>query len=228
MASAAANATPTKSYLENFSTTPEAMVPAAVSDVGLRTFERINATLAELTGVLRTVNAVNLNQNIDGGSTDGTYTKVIQGMPSSADPVGLVPSHQTSITQLAITYCNELVEGRGTISPGAYFDDPDTVAQDITFDGTDNPDMSFTTEAQRNLIINPLLRRVLNNRDGDLSTMPGSAAARQHLHDLIAGNGPIVGLTSGCGGVNCGYNTTMNIIKATCAAAVAGSPMLLN
>lgn len=215
------SAIPTRSYVEDFPITPQAMNPAAASDVGIHTFEEINATMAALTGVSRTVNAINLNRNIDGGSTDGTYTKVIQGLPSAPAPQGFVPAHQMSVTQLAITYCNELLDGRGTIAPGSYF-------PGVTFNGSTQPDLAFTP-AQRDLIIEPLVQRLLNV-DGitELTTMPNADVVRTHLHNLIAGDGAdITGLNATCSGSNCGFDRTMTIIKATCATAVASAPMLL-
>lgn len=216
------SATPSKSYVENFSTTPEALNPAAASDVGIHTFEEINASMAALTSVSRTVNAINLNRNIDGGSTDGTYTKVIQGLPSAPAPQGFVPAHQMSVTQLAISYCNELVDGRGAVAPGTFF-------SGVTFDGSSNPNLAFTSEAERNLIIGPLLERILNDDSGtELATMPDTSVVRTHLHNLMAGDGAdITGLNATCGGGACGFARTMTIIKSTCAAAVASAPMLL-
>ena len=219
--------TPSKSYAETFPVTPDAMNPPTVSDVMLHTFEEINASLAAMTGVPRTTNAINFDSAIDGGSasSDGTYTKVIQGLPSSPEISGFVPAQQMSITQLAITYCDQLVEGNGTTAPGTFFNG-------ITFDGSSNPNLSFSTTAQRNLVIDPLLAKVFNV-DGatELSTMPAASTVRTYLDALIAGGtvsgATVTGLNASCGGGNCGFTRTKTIIKATCAAAMAGAPMLL-
>jgi mono/diheme cytochrome c family protein len=217
------NDTPSKNYSENFPTTPTAMNPPAVSDVMMHTFEEINASLAAMTGVPRTVAAINFDNSIDGSGTNGTYTQVIQGLPSSPEISGFVPAQQMSITQLAITYCDQLVEGKGNTAPGTYF-------SGITFNGSSQPNLSFSTTTDRNMIIDPLLAQVFNV-DGatELSTMPAASTVRSDLDNLITG---LTASTtpSACGTSptdTCGYTRTKTIIKATCAAAMASAPMLL-
>ena len=217
------NDTPSKNYSENFPTTPTAMTPPAVSDVMMHTFEEINASLAAMTGVPRTVAAINFDNSIDGSGTNGTYTQVIQGLPSSPEISGFVPAQQMSITQLAITYCDQLVEGKGNTAPGTYF-------SGITFNGSSQPNLSFSTTTDRNMIIDPLLAQVFNV-DGatELSTMPAASTVRSDLDNLITG---LTASTtpSACGTSptdTCGYTRTKTIIKATCAAAMASAPMLL-
>jgi hypothetical protein len=210
-----ASATPTKDYSENFSTTPDAMNPAEKSAVMIRSFEEINASMAKMTGVDRTIAQVNQNNVIDGGSADnnGTYVKVKQGLPSSSDIQTFVPSQQMAITQLAIEYCNALVEDNGTSIPRA------TYFPGITFSAS-SPQFAFTG-AERDLVIDPLLARVFNV-DGatELSTMPAATTVRNHLYTLMDD------LNNSCSG-NCSVARSMTIIKSTCAAAVASAPMLL-
>jgi hypothetical protein len=210
-----ASATPTKDYSENFSTTPDAMNPAEKSAVMIRSFEEINASMAKMTGVDRTIAQVNQNNVIDGGSADnnGTYVKVKQGLPSSSDIQTFVPSQQMAITQLAIEYCNALVEDNGTSIPRA------TYFPGITFSAS-SPQFAFTG-AERDLVIDPLLQRVFNV-DGatELSTMPAATTVRNHLYTLMDD------LNNSCSG-NCSVARSMTIIKSTCAAAVASAPMLL-
>jgi mono/diheme cytochrome c family protein len=210
-----ASATPTKDYTESFSTTPDAMNPAEKSAVMIRSFEEINASMAKMTGVDRTIARVNQNNVIDGGSADnnGTYVKVKQGLPSSSDIQTFVPSQQMAITQLAIEYCNALVEDNGTSIPRA------TYFPGITFSAS-SPQFAFTG-AERDLVIDPLLARVFNV-DGatELSTMPAATTVRNHLYTLMDD------LNNSCSG-NCSVARSMTIIKSTCAAAVASAPMLL-
>ncbi|VAW94600.1 FIG00702062: hypothetical protein [hydrothermal vent metagenome] len=209
--------TPTKDYTENFSTTPDPMNPVEVSAVNIRSFEQINATMSAMTSVDRTTARVNQNNVVQGGNAanNGTYTKVKQALPGSADVTTYVPSNQMAITQLSIEYCNALVDGVGnTIPRGTYF-------PGVTFNDTTSPNMAFSTQPERDLIINPLLERVFNV-DGatELTTMPSAANVRAHLNTLMAD------LTAVCVG-NCEFARTQIIIKSTCAAAIGSSAMLL-
>ena len=208
-----------KDYSENFPTTPTAMAPVEKSAVMIRNFEEINATMASITGVPRTLDAIGRNSAIVGGS-NGTYTSVIEGLPSTSDVSTFVPSQQMAITQLAIEYCNALVEGNGSIAPGTYF-------PGLTPNAT-APDMSFTSQTDRDAVIDPLLEHVFN-KDGatELSTMPAATDLSNYLNWLMNGNGgTITGLNASCSGT-CGVTRTKTIIKSACAAAVASAPMLL-
>lgn len=82
--------------------TPEALppVPASVdkaktSDIGLRTFDQINASLSALTGVPT-------------ASVAATFEQVKQQLPSVPAAEGFLAAHQMGITQLAVKYCNVL------------------------------------------------------------------------------------------------------------------------
>ncbi len=72
------------------------------SDVGLRTFEEINASMAAVTGV---------DMNAAGNaSVKSTYLTIQQQLPTVETLQGFLPAHQMAIAQLAIQYCNALVE----------------------------------------------------------------------------------------------------------------------
>lgn len=212
------NAVPSKSYVENFPTTPDLIVPASVSDVMLHTFEQINASLATMTDVARTNTAINRNSDIDGGNADtnGTYTKVVQGMPSAPEVTGFVPAQQMSITQLAISYCNELVDGNGTTAPGTFF-------PSITFSAT-QPTLAFASDAERDLVIDPLLARLINKdaSAADLTNMPDPATVKTVLRNLMDQLND-----TDCNASACTVTRAKTIIKSTCAAAMASAPMLL-
>ena len=75
--------------------------------VGVRTFDEINATMSTVTGVSPEDNAV-----------DTTFQGLRQSMPATEAPVAFLSSHQVAIAQLAIEYCNALIEDRGAIPSG--------------------------------------------------------------------------------------------------------------
>ena len=76
----------------------------------MRTFEEINVTISEITGVPVTNAAV-----------ESVYNDYIQQLPTSETIGAFLPSHQMAIAQLALTSCSELVEGNGTIPRATYF-----------------------------------------------------------------------------------------------------------
>jgi len=169
--------------------------PAEIAaDVGLRTFEEINATMSEVTTVPMTQ-----------ADVKATYELVKQAMPVKETIEGMVASQQTGVAQLAIEYCNALVEDSGLRAayfPGFNFSAPATSA--------------FGTAGARDLAFNPLLDRILGV---NVATQPGRAQARAELDALAAR------LTS-CGG-GCAADRTRTVVKASCAAVLGSAATLL-
>ena len=87
---------------------------ASVPDIGMRTFDEINATMAEVTGVRRPQPAV----------ARPTRWSSRRCRPWRAS-TRFVSSHQVAVAQLAIEYCDALVEttpaARGAFFPGFNF-----------------------------------------------------------------------------------------------------------
>ena len=71
----------------------------AKPDIGVRLFDEINASMAKLTGV-----------SANTASVKSVYNTIKQQLPSVEDPTAFVSSHQMAVTQLAIGYCDALVE----------------------------------------------------------------------------------------------------------------------
>jgi hypothetical protein len=81
--------------------TPVAPTPSDLpeaSEIGVRTFDEINAAMSELTGVSA------LESNVA-----GTFDLVRQSMPAVPALGAVLASHQVAIAQLAIEYCNAAV-----------------------------------------------------------------------------------------------------------------------
>jgi len=220
---------PTTKFVESSPTTPY-LPPVAVTtepDVLMHTFEEINATLAQLTGIPRTNTAVNNDTSL-GDTNDGTYTKVMQALPSSSSVNSFKAAQQMAISQLAVTYCSELVNN--TSKAMNYFGISDFTSG-LTLDSS-----------TRDTIIANLLSHVLNvdtvTPAPDLITMPDKTVVHDYLDALMAGgivsiNGTSVtlpGLMTGCNATTnvCDNQNTVKILTATCAAAMSSSPTLLN
>jgi hypothetical protein len=183
---------------------PAAGTPAA--DIGLRTFDEVNATMAAMTGVSAT------NANIK-----DTFDTIKQQLPAVENIQGFLSAHEVAVAQLSIDYCNELVEDPALRSGffGGGFDFNADVA--TAFSSGDS--------AQKNQVVDALV----NNLVGDnLNTQPllgdvkaeliGPAAANaNNLFDRLTASCP-----AGCDAVR-----TRTIVKAMCSAVLGSGAMLL-
>jgi len=159
------------------------------SDIGLRNFGEINATLSAYTGV-----------NSATPNISALYERVRQQLPISENIEGFLAAHQAGVMQLSVGYCTALV----TNAP----------ARDAYFSGFDFS--GSITDANRDLIINPLLRGLsaapVDNNTVEIQTQPTSSALKTHLYQLL--------------GEMSSANTQTATI-ALCAAAGGSAVMLL-
>jgi len=72
---------------------------ARPADIGVRTFDEINATMAEITGVDPTTPSIR-----------SLYADVRQSLPATSDIQAFLASHQSSVAQLAIQYCHVMTD----------------------------------------------------------------------------------------------------------------------
>jgi hypothetical protein len=174
-------ASSSKTYTE---APPPPVVPppddAPSADVGLRTFDEINATFSQITGVPVTNAAVSQ-----------TYTQVKQALPAVEQIGTFGSSSQTGVAQLAIKYCSALVDDAGL--RGGFFPGLDLNTQAATYFGA-------AGSANRNLVIDPLLSRAVGT---GLATQPAEADVRTELNNLITR------LTSGASGNAAGRTATV-------------------
>lgn len=151
----------------NVVTEPVPLAPGApsdnapVPDIGLRTFDEINASMAVMTGVDANTPAV-----------AATYTTIRQQLPTAEDIEGFVSAHQVAISQLAIEYCNALVSD--TVLRASYFPG---------FNFGASAGSAFDTQGERNLIITPLFGNMYGT---GLTTHPDPAEVTTELNALIA------------------------------------------
>lgn len=184
----------------NVRTEPTPLIPAPPPDgtpapaLGLRVFNEINATMSQMTTVS--------TQHPD---VQTTYTTVEQQLPTVENIEAFLSAHQVAVSQLAIEYCNALVEDNGLRSsywPGVNF-------------GASAVD-AFDTTAERDLVLDPLLDRVLNTGVG---TQPAAVNVKGELNNLID-------RLTACGG-SCAADRTEIVVKSVCAGAVGSAAMLL-
>ncbi|MDO3381586.1 LamG domain-containing protein [Gilvimarinus algae] len=181
---------------------PAPQPPADIADqpeIGIKTFAEIDASLAAMTGVSRATESVR-----------ATYQKVEQQLPVVAQMEGFLAAQQMGITQLAVAYCNALVDNttlRSQFFTGFNF----SAAPSSAFGG-----------AGRAQIIDPLLGALVAGEvEGSaLDNQPAPALVRAELNGLID-------TMTACGG-NCEAGRTATTVKATCAAAMGSAIMLVH
>ncbi len=161
------------------------------SQIGLRTFEEISASMSGMTGVPTT------NANVA-----DTYNRVRQQLPTVENIEGFLSSHQVGAAQLAIEYCNELVNDTGARAayfPGFNFSAPAASA--------------FATPAQ---VTGPLVARAIGT---GLATQPTALQVETEVNALI-------GRLTACGGA-CAPDRTEVVVKAACSAVIGSASTLL-
>ena len=150
----------------------------AQSDIGVRTFSEVNATMSEITGIPTSNTAVFT-----------VYTNLIQQLPSTENITSFVPANIIGISQLAFEYCDQLVadtEG----NRDAYFND----AILGNFDFASNVSTAFNVSAdtatepspEKKQIVNALYDRMLgipDVSDNILKTAPTRESIMTELVD---------------------------------------------
>jgi mono/diheme cytochrome c family protein len=187
----------------NVATPPAFILPGAppilepVSDIGLRTFDRIHHTMAVVTDV-----------SPSQGDVRNTFETVKQQLPTVENIEGFLSAHQMAVSQVAIEYCNALVENRGQTPRTAYFPG---------FDFDAPPSSAFSGAANRNLVIDPLLARMMGI---GLNSQPDPAEVRAELNGLVD-------RLLGCSSCDTDAQRTRSIVKASCAAVLGSAVTLL-
>lgn len=159
--------------------------------MGIRDFAEVNATMAKLTGV-----------PVTSATVANTFELVKQAMPVQPDLGGFISSQQMGVTQLAISYCSDLVEDnslRASFFPG--------------FDFNENVSTAFN---DRSLVVDPLMDRLVGSgidSQGEIATL--SAEVNSLIDTLVA-----------CGGA-CEADRTERVVKGACASVLGSATMLV-
>jgi hypothetical protein len=131
------------------------------ADIGLRVFDRINATMSRLTGVSAQAPAVKT-----------TFDTVKQALPTVESIDTFVSAHPVAIAQLSIQYCNTLVDD--TTARAAYFPGFDFSAAPATAFGP----------AGRGIVLDSLVNHMML---ANMGTDPDPTDVRTELDGLITG-----------------------------------------
>lgn len=161
-----------------------------VADIGVRTFAQINSTLSRLTTVPTSNAAVN-----------ATYLAVQQQLPADPTLEGFSSSNQIGVAQLAIQYCNVMVNNSTYASQ---------VLPGITINGSLYP-------AGSGSVTSALAARLLGS---GLNSQPTAATVTTELGNLI---------TTLCSTSACNTQARAQAVTAAaCATAFGSADMLIN
>lgn len=166
--------------------------------VGLRDFAEINATMSLLTGVPKGY-----------GGVPETYQRLRTQLPSEENIEAFLTAHQIGIAQLAIEYCNALVEAErnndNRVSP--------------LFVGMNyNTEVGNITQQQwRDWVISPLFERMVGN---GLERQPARADVEGELENLLF-NTNLTQCSNNC------VERTATATKAACATMLGSATMLV-
>jgi hypothetical protein len=184
--------------------TPVAATPSdipLVASIGVRTFAQVNSTLAALTGVtanLASVSAANLQ------AINTTYLAVQQQLPAQPTLEGFSSDNQVGIAQLAIQYCNVMVNTPALMA---------TVLPNIAIAGA-----LYSTPAGISSVSSALAARVLGT---NLASAPAVSTVTTELTNLEAN---LCSAATPC-------TTTARaqaVTVALCAATFGSADMLVN
>jgi hypothetical protein len=168
--------------------------------IGVRTFDEINATMSAVTDV-----------STEDPAVDTVFQSLRQSLPAIEDPAAFLSSHQVAVAQLAIEYCNALIEDRGATSTALYFPG---------FDFDASPATAF---ANRNALVTPLVDRVMGI---GIQTQPDAV----DVEGEIAYNAPdpLTGRPANLiDRLIAGGTDTRSISKGACAAVLGSAAMLV-
>lgn len=165
------------------------------SDIGIRNFIEINASMAAATTV-----------PTNNTEVKATFETLKQQLPSVTTMSSFLASNQMAVTQMAIKYCDQLVET--------------TSLRDSYFDGFDFDEAASSAfeNQDRNLILDPISENILGI---NLETQPDNSSVAIELNSLIDR------LTDCSNGKSCDASYTKTIVKAVCAGALGSAAITL-
>jgi hypothetical protein len=177
----------------------QADLPAA-HRFGVRTFDEINATMAAITTV-----------DPEEPNVDMTFQSLRQSLPAIESPDAFLSSHQVAIAQMAIEYCNALVNDNAKAA--AYFSG---------FNFNLAPATAYAGAA-RNAIIDPLIDNAMGI---GILTQPDFTEVRNELGYTTV-NGAYPGNLIDRLIVSPDNPNTRSIAKAVCASVVGSAVTLV-
>ncbi len=169
--------------------------------IGLKTFDEIDATFGAVLGINRT----------DFANVDATYWELRQSLPAVEDISTFLSSHQVALAQLAIAYCDAVVNSDGNTAKGQLFPGFDF----------DAPAGTAFSAANRDTFVNPLIDNIMGI---GIATQPAYADVHAELATFQAAGGRPDNLVDR---LVAGGSPTRAISKGVCAAMLGNATTLI-
>jgi len=203
---------------------------STAADIGVRTFDEINASLSLLTGVPAGSDAAS---PVTGKTVSDTYAQVRRALPGAADFNAFMSSHIMAATQLTAAYCDALVQDaslRASLFPAFDFNRPvgDPAIDwrgEVVVPLVDRAiNRGLLPDASRAAIIDEVELLITDDRDlkpyvnigGDWVSDPSPAAHNKRD-----------GLIHCADNVTCPASRTGDVVKAACTAVLGSAVVLL-
>jgi hypothetical protein len=205
--------TESNTFSEVSPTIPQPLpTPAPASDIGVRTFDEINASMAVMT-------------DVDPADVQASFLIMRQSLPSVETMEGFLAAQQMSITQLAIEYCDALVENAGLRN--AFFA---TAVGDPTKFDFDADVASAFAGGEATVIVDDLYDNMIAlPGSGTLSDVPSRIEIQEVLVDgynYVDSGGTSYPVTSLFDIMSPGGDTR-TIVKGLCGAVLGSAAMLV-
>ena len=194
-------------------TPPDLPPPPVVSDIGVRTFDEVNASMAALTGVDPTL-------------VQADFQILRQQLPAVENMDGFLSAHQMAIAQLSIQYCSLMVEDTGLRN---------TFFGAFGFDSDVSTAFGVGDSAEKNQVVNALYDNMVGLAEGGSSDL-SDATTREEFkvemigYDLVSAqvntNSLFDKLTTTCP-TGCDDIRTKTIVKAMCGATLGSAAVLV-
>lgn len=196
--------------------TPAVVNGPVTADIGVKMFDAINATMSSITGV-----------SPNNPKVKATYASVRQSLPAVNDIQGYLSSHQTSLAQLALQYCNVMMDTPSLRD--AFF-----LGAPVNYDTPLTTSNVLTGNANGEAVVNQLFTKMV----GSSTSQPTTGEFRSDVGGLVESlcnpSLPLVVTppatrNRACGTVNLetGVNRTVEVIKAACGAALGSGATLV-
>jgi hypothetical protein len=181
---------------------PDPMLVARPAQLGVNTFDGLNETYAQITGVSL------VGTGPIATEMRATYQELKQSLPAVPNFQGFLGSHQIAAAQLAIAFCSTMV------------DDP---TLRTNFFGNVDINSTLDTTTKQDAIIDPVITKVLGS---GLLNQPDVTATRNELRALID-NTSSTRAQGLCRTAPCGGARTLTVMKAVCGAALASGATMI-
>lgn len=209
-------------HSESCTTYTAGLQPAVVdgpvtSDIGVKMFDAINATMSEITGV-----------SPNNAKVKATYASVRQSLPAVNDIQGYLSSHQTSLAQLALQYCNVMMD-TGSLRD-AFF-----LGAGVDYNAPLTTSNVLANNANGLAVVNRLFTKMIGTPTSQPTTGEFQTDVGGLIESLCNPALPADPLPAGatknraCGVANpeTGVNRTVEVIKAACGAALGSGATLV-